>query len=315
MPGALGIMEALDLRSADATIASLDAGARACRETPIRRGSIERVEVSAGSSTTDARLIATGDLHDNPVHLLRLLSAAGMCEPDANDATASHLTLHELIHGDKLLSGMDFSYRLLARVAALKAAFPTKLHVLLANHELAQALGQAVAKDGVRCNEVFDEALESVFADQAGRVREAITRFVLSLPLAVLFHIDGPPVRRVLCSHSLPGPELMSRFDPAILNRALTDEDYRARQGSAHLMVWGRGHAQAQLDELARLWNVDLFVLGHEKAEDGVLVLGPSAMVLNSDHERGVYIPIDLRSSLAASELSQQARSLSHTPE
>ena len=41
-------------------------------------------------------------------------------------------------------------------------------------------------------------------------------------------------------------------------------------------------------------WGVNLFILGHEKAEQGVKGIPPCAIILNSDHERGVYLPIDL---------------------
>jgi hypothetical protein len=37
-----------------------------------------------------------------------------------------------------------------------------------------------------------------------------------------------------------------------------------------------------------------MFILGHEKAEFGVKFVQPNAIILNSDHERGVYLPIDL---------------------
>jgi hypothetical protein len=37
-----------------------------------------------------------------------------------------------------------------------------------------------------------------------------------------------------------------------------------------------------------------MFVLGHEHCPDGVMLVPPAAVVLNSDHERGVYLPIDL---------------------
>ena len=37
-----------------------------------------------------------------------------------------------------------------------------------------------------------------------------------------------------------------------------------------------------------------MFILGHEKAENGVKFIPPCALVLNSDHDRGVYLPIDL---------------------
>src|SRR3954462_11671835 len=63
----------LDLRNAESVRAALMAGARANREAACRAGSIDRIEAPG-------TLIATGDLHDNPLHLSRLVAAAGMIE-------------------------------------------------------------------------------------------------------------------------------------------------------------------------------------------------------------------------------------------
>jgi hypothetical protein len=175
--------------------------------------------------------------------------------------------------------------------------------VLLANHEMAQAFGQHVAKEGVRCNEAFDEALDAAFGDHAPAVRDSVVAFVRSMPLAARFRCEG--VRGdVLCAHSLPPPELMDRFDPGVLERELVEEDYAARRGSAHLMVWGRGQTAEQLRSLADRWGVRMFILGHEKAEEGVMLLGENAVVLNSDHERAVYARVDLCAEERASDLA-----------
>jgi hypothetical protein len=106
----------------------------------------------------------------------------------------------------------------------------------------------------------------------------------------------------VLCAHSLPAPGQMGRFDTSILSRDLCEEDYAPRTGSAHMMVWGRGYDAEQLEDLVERWGVNLFVLGHEKAPNGCLVIPPCAIVLNSDHERGVYLPIDLEHPPTLSE-------------
>lgn len=290
-PEGTPILESLNLRSADAVIAAFDAGARACREAACRRGSIDLIRAPG-------RLIATGDLHDNPLHLARLAEAAGVTH--AGTTPRAHLTLHEIIHGDRLINGMDFSFRALARVAALKAAHPEHVHVLLANHELSQVIGAGVIKDGVRCVDAFNEAVETTFGDAAAAVSHAIAGFIRAMPLALRCESaagageSGEQGGAVLCSHSLPEPALMDRFDPTVLERDLADDDYIPRRGSAHLMTWGRGHTPDHLRHLADRWNVRLFILGHEKADTGAAVLEPNAIILNSDHARGVYLDIDL---------------------
>jgi hypothetical protein len=321
------ILEHVDLRDAGAVIAMLRAGTAACIATPGRRGCTEWVEVDPSwSGSPGATLIATGDLHDNPLHLARLVRAAGIDEAWEAKTGARlgepgypgelgyprepgypgpcHLTLHELIHGDRLVNGLDYSYRVLVRAAAMKAAFPDRVHVLLANHEIAQLSGTAVAKDGVRCNEAFDEAIDVAFGDRSGEVRSFIHVFLTSLPLAVRFRcagLDGD----VLCAHSLPAPEMMGSFDLGALDRELTPEDFTKRTGAARAMTWGRGHTAEQIAELARRWNVRLFALGHEKAEEGATVLSPQAIVLNSDHERGVYARMDLTRAATVREVAE----------
>lgn len=277
----------LDLSSPDEVCRILDAGAEANRDAACRRGSIDVIDAPG-------KLIATGDLHDNPLHFRAVVEAAGMLDnPDNDDANKdpAHLTLHEIIHAEQLMQGMDFSFRALTRVAWLKSRYPERVHALLANHELSQVCGAGIIKDGVRVVEAFNEGVEYAFGSDADRVNEALGRFIWSMPLALRCQTPGGDI---LCAHSLPGPAMMSRFDPTLLERELEDFDYAPRQGSAYLMVWGRGYDHEQLEDLTERWGVTLFLLGHEKAPNGVQIVEPNAVVLNSDHQMGVYLPIDL---------------------
>ncbi len=276
----------IDLQNAAVVRDIFRAGAKANFAAPCRVGSIDRIEAPG-------RLIATGDLHDNPLHLARLVKAAGLEE--AQTGVRSHLVLHEIIHSDRLVNEMDFSYRMLCRVAALKVDYPALVHTLLANHELSQVLGAGIIKDGVKVVEVFNEALDYTFGDEAPSVAEAIGEFIFSMPLALRCVCGSPDRRReILVAHSVPSTAMMGRFDPTVLMRDLTPADYEARKGAAHIMVWGRGYDAEQLEDLVERWGVNMFILGHEKAELGVKTVPPCAIILNSDHEQGVYLPIDL---------------------
>lgn len=299
-------MRALDLQDPAAVREILLAGAAANRSAACRRNSIDVIEAPG-------TLIATGDLHDNPLHLVRLVRAAGMegssdgvtegrsdgAAPEggaAHSVTSSvptHLVLHEIIHSDRLIGGMDFSFRALVRVAALKSEFPERVHVLLANHELAQLTGAQILKEGVKVVELFNQGVEYMFGEDAPGVQEAIGEFIRSMPLA-LRCVCPAPFGDILVAHSLPGAALMERFDPTVLSRDLTPEDYEPRKGAAHLMVWGRSYDAEQIEDLVERWGVNLIILGHEKADSGVKFVPPCVVVLNSDHENGVYLPIDL---------------------
>lgn len=283
-----------DLANAEAVIEALRSGAWANRNAACRQGSIDRVEAPG-------RLIATGDIHDNPFNFATVVAAAGLATNEAGEPVAehAHLTLHEIIHPPTLVGGMDISYRGLTRVAALKARFPEHVHTLLANHELAQVYGAGIVKNGVRVVDAFNAGVEYVFGDDTDAVQDAIKDFVLSMPLALRCVC---PQGDILCAHSLPAAANMARFDPTILNRDLTEDDYRPRAGSAYFMVWGRGYDAELLEDLTERWGVNLFILGHEHAEHGYALVEPNALVLNTDHEKGVYLPIDLSNKPRLSE-------------
>lgn len=294
----------LSLADKDSVIALFRAGAQACREAKCRRGSIDVIRAPG-------RLIATGDLHDHPINFKKLVEIAklGSEEP-------SHLTLHEIIHPPNLLNGVDYSYRALARVASLKAEFPEFVHVLLGNHELSQIMGAGIVKDGVKVVDAFNAGLEHVFGDESVAVHEAIKEFVLAMPLAMRVECNKPDGSRgvdILCAHSLPGLAMMQRFDPSVLARELTKEDYEPRTGAAHIMIWGRGYDSEQLEDLVERWGINLFILGHEKAPEGAAFIAPNAVVLNTDHERGVYLPIDLSNPPTPMQAMERVVYLSET--
>jgi hypothetical protein len=279
-------MSQVNLTSAEDVVAALDAGAAANMRAPCRRGAVDVIHAPG-------RLIATGDLHDNPIHFDKLVRRAGLDDATTPSTTRppAHLTLHEIIHSDRLVHGCDMSYRALTRVAMLKSRHPEFVHALVGNHEIAQLMNAPVLKDGVRCVEAFDKGLEFVFGSDAPHVEAAAKRFMRSMPLALEVHTSRGTI---LCAHSLPPASAMARFDTSILSRDLTDDDYQPKTGSAYLMTWGRGYDAEGLEDLSERWGVYLFVLGHEKAEEGVLFIAPNALVLASDHERGTYLPIDL---------------------
>ncbi len=293
----------LNLREAACVIDTLRAGTLALRSAKCREGAIDRIRFPG-------TLIATGDLHDNPLHLAKLIELAGLdgdpaqAVPSNRFSNPTHLVLHELIHSDRLLNGMDFSYRVLTRVAALKAAFPERVHLLLANHELSQVFGAGIVKDGIRVVDAFNEAVDVTFGDDAPSVHQAIREFILAMPLALR---GVCPKKDLLVAHSLPEPWMMSRFDPTILSRELTAADYEPRAGSAHLMVWGRGYDADQIEDLVERWGVGLIILGHEKVPEGARFVPPCVLVLNSDHERGVCVPIDLSNPMRAEDAVAKA--------
>ena len=272
----MSVKAGVDERDPVAVAALLGDAADAMLEAPGRRGCVAAI---AGKG----RLLATGDLHDNPDHLRKVVEYSGILEdPEA------HLVLHELIHGERLVDGVDLSYRMLLKVATLVIEHPGRVHALLANHELAQMAGHSVSKGGGCMTTLFDEGLDRVFGDESRFVADAVATFVRAMPLAA--RTD----HGVLCAHSLPGPAMMERFDLDIIDRDLRPADYEPLHGSAWMMVWGRGHHPEQMELLAERWGVSMFCLGHAFVENGIAIGGPRTILLNSDHEQGAVLPIDL---------------------
>jgi hypothetical protein len=258
--------------------------AEANEQYPLRRGACLELPASG-------QLIMTGDLHDHALNLQRILHYAGL-HRDPN----RYLVLHEVVHEPGLLNGLDLSIRSLLRVAALKVAFPEQVLLLQSNHELAQARGERILKSGQNVIESFDAGLDFLFADEAETVREAFTRYVQSLPLAIRCG-NG-----VMCCHSLPGPKHIDTFDKTVLDRVPTEADL-ATGGAVNRMVWGRHHNQPLADELAEAWGAGQFLMGHQPASMGHETEGETMLVLASNHEHGVLLPLDLSRGYTRSEL------------
>lgn len=266
----------IDERNADEVVSLLKSATESLLNDPNRQGSVVRIPARGN-------LLATGDLHDNPLHLSRVIEIARLGESPDN-----HVVVHELIHGERLVNGLDLSYRMIVRVAKLLLDYPGQAHPLLANHELSQMAGHPVSKGGSDMTANFDEGVEWVFGEDADAVTLAIRDFVLAMPLAL---ITG---NGVFCSHSLPGPSQMIRFDKDIIKRPLCEEDYAPLVGSAWMMVWGRGQTGEQMESLAKEWEVSLFCLGHAYVDNGIAIGGPRTILLNTDHERATVLPIPL---------------------
>ncbi len=265
----------LDLTDAQVVTDLFDQAAEANLHSKHRQGATAHMP-------PEGRLWMSGDLHDNAPNLLRLLKLAKL-----DNSANHHLVLHELIHGPHHVNGADLSVRMLARAAALKLAHPTQVYILQANHELAQLQGQEISKGGVSVVGAFDAGVDFIYGHDAKRIRQAMDRFIRSFLLAVRCP-NG-----ILCSHSLPSPRQLPRFDPEVLNRVPTEEDLQSG-GSAHMLVWGRNHTQDLADALCERWGVQCFVMGHQPAEMGYETEGRSMLVLASDHDHGLALPIDL---------------------
>ena len=274
---------AIDHLNAEGVATLLQRATESLRQDPLRRGCCVTLPARG-------RLLATGDLHDHPIHFLKVRAFAQLDRPD------HHLILHELIHGERLTDGVDLSWRMLAKVAALRLQHPTQVHPMLANHEIAQAFDQPVSKGAGENTALFHGGLAWSFGDDAAVVDGALRDFIRAMPLAVR------TANGLLCAHSLPSPAAMSAFDLGVLERDLVDQDFATRTGAAWHMTWGRGQTAGQVQALADAWNVELFVLGHKHVEDGAESPFARLLVLNSDHAHAAVVPFDLSAPAPSAE-------------
>ena len=240
----------------------------------------------------EGSLIVAGDIHGHRRNFERIIAFANL---DANPDR--HVILQEIIHGgpeDK--EGGCLSYKLLFDVARYKLNFPHRVHIIIGNHDTAFISNIQVMKNGKEMNRPMCLAMQREFQQACPEVIQAIRQFLFSQPLAVRCN------NRIWISHSLPAERFVDKFDPQILSRPLQPDDLD-RPGSAYLLTWGRRHSQPLLDKLAELFDVDLFILGHQPQQQGWTQAGKNLIIIASDHNHGCLLSLDLTKSYTVDEL------------
>ena len=263
-----------DLRDPATVISFFEWAAKANMETPGRTGCVVDLP-------DHGQLLMSGDLHDNTPNLRKLLLLADLAAAD------HHLVLHEVIHSGRRVSGMDLSIRILAQVARLKLQYPDRIHVMAGNHEWAQLMGSGILKGGTDVVEAFSRGVEYLYGEQAEAVTEAMNRFIRTMLLAVRC------ANGILCTHSLPSPRRIDGFDDTILERMPTRVDFK-RDGPVYELVWGRNHDEFVAEEIGEAWEADMFIMGHQPAGIGYDIEGYNMLILASDHDHAMALPIDL---------------------
>jgi len=234
----------------------------------------------------------TGDLHGHRRNFERIAAFADL----ANNLDR-HIILQEIIHGGpEDPEGGCLSYRLLLDVVRYKLSFPDRVHIVMGNHDTAFINRSEVMKNGREMNRAMRLALDREFSQSGIHVELAIRQLLFSQPLAV--RCDN----KIWVSHSLPGGRFVDKFDAKILVRQLKINDI-VRPGSAYLLTWGRKHSQALLDKMAKLFDVDTFVLGHQPQEQGWCRAGRNLVIIASNHNHGCLLPISLAEPYTVEQL------------
>jgi len=229
------------------------------------------------------QLVMTGDLHGHRRNFAKLQLFCGL-----KTSPARRVVIHEIIHEEpETFDGYDTSYEMLIEAARWKCEQPDQVHFLLGNHELAQLTGHEIAKNGRIVTYEFERSVHAAYGGWTDEVLTAMHEFMRSFPLA------GRTQTGIFLSHSLPGPRELPMFDFGIFSRRPTEADL-TDFGSAYLLVWGRYQTDQTLSAIAEEVDANWFICGHQPQEEGYCVLHGRMIVLASDHNHGVFLPIDL---------------------
>jgi len=228
-------------------------------------------------------IVVTGDLHGHKRNFERIVKFA-----DLANNPARHVVLQEIIHGGEEDNyGGCKSYHLLFEAVKYKIEFPHRVHLLLANHDTAFISDSEVMKNGKEMNIAMKSAMIRHFKEHVNTVELGLKQFLFSQPLGVRC------ANRIWISHSLPGNREVDSFDTEVLHRALQVSDL-TRPNSVYNMTWGRRHSGETLAKLAKVLDVDIFVLGHQAQISGYMRQDKNLLVLASDHNHGMVLKFEL---------------------
>jgi len=251
----------------------------------------------------EGSLVISGDIHGHRRNFEKIVTFA-----DLDSNPDRHVILQEIIHGGpEDTEGGCLSYKLLFDVVRYKLDFSDQVHIIMGNHATAFISDGEVLKNGKEMNRVMRYAIEREFKDDSREIILAMKQFLFSMPLAV--RCDT----RIWISHSLPSDRFADKFNREILDRQLKPEDL-AKPGSAYLLTWGRNHSQSLLDKMADLFDVDIFVLGHQAQQQGWSQAGKNLIIIASDHSHGCLLPVDLTKSYTVEQLIESIVFLASIP-
>lgn len=279
-----------DRPDAGEAVAVYQEAAELLREDPVRRGS-QLVFPDYG------QLVVTGDLHGNRRNFDKLVKYCGL-----SSAPSRSVLLQEIIHEDLVTKDqVDLSHELLLVAAKWKCEFPDQVFFVQSNHEVCQLTNRGITKGGRSVLESFAQGVELTFgASNVPRILDAIHGLILAYPLA------ARTANGVFASHSLPAQREIEAFDPSVLDREIGLEDLN--DGPASKFLWGRRHPPELIEQLAQTLEAELFILGHQPEPMGFRQEGDRVLILASDHNHGVFLPIDLAKPVTMELLVKRVR-------
>lgn len=261
--------------TADRILTLLRQAVALVRATPGRRGHFIQLPPNCPD------VLVTGDLHGNVGHFQALLKAA-----DLANHPGRHFVMQEAAHSKfRYPTGGDKSHQLVDLFAALKAQYPSRVHYLPGNHELAQWTGRKVLKADEDLNALFEDGVRTAYGPQLGpQVYQTYLELFKALPVAVR------AANGVLVSHSLPPARAIRLFDPARLERDEYEPADLEPGGSVYSILWGRDTTTANVEEYLRKMGSELLISGHIPTEAGFSVPNDRQVIVDCADSPAGYI-------------------------
>ena len=240
-----------------------------------------------------SEVLVAGDLHGHIANFQVILKAA-----DLANHPARHLVLQEVVHSPfRYPMGGDKSHQLLDLFAAFKCQFPTRVHLIPGNHELAQMTGRPIGKGNESQNEVFVEGIKAAYGTAWAEIEKAYYELLRALPLAYR------TPNRVFLSHTLiPGKQLNTFHMLRLKQEEFAASEY-APGGVAYGITWGRDTSQETADEYLRIVDADLLVTGHIPTDTGHDVPNSKQLIVDCSASPAAYVLFPTDRPLTLTEL------------
>ena len=216
-------------------------------------------------------VLVAGDMHGHVANFQTIYKIA-----DLAGHPRRHLVLQEVVHGKfRYPLGGDKSHQLLDLFSALKNQFPTRVHLLMGNHELSQWTDRSVMKADEDLNVLFVNGIQEAYGERASRIYGAYRQLFAVLPLAIR------TANRVFLSHSLPAPKYAGTFSPSLLERDEHSPEELIPKGGIYGLLWGRDCTAENAGAFLKSVDSDWLVTGHIPCEGGFAVPNGQQIILD----------------------------------
>jgi len=216
-------------------------------------------------------VLAVGDLHGNIGNFQRILKLA-----DLTNNPHRHIVMQELIHGNfRYADGTDKSHQAVDLWCALKCQYPSRVHFLPGNHELAQRTNRLIAKGDLDLNANFLDGVRAAYGPRADEIYTAYLELFAAAPLAVR------TPNRVFLSHSLPPAATLDKLDLSGLEQDSDGTNDGDPHGLVYALVWGRDVSAQSAAAFLQAVDADLLITGHIPCEQGFAVPNDRQLILD----------------------------------